>query len=81
MLTLYVFGDRELAGGRMIAMIPDRLYLPMNSSSEHRMIWPKLVSVPTIKARAVLVTAKHAIGGLAVQLSYDAPRRCAIAEE
>lgn len=68
-LRLYVFGARELAGGRLIAMIPDRLYLPMNSSSEHKMIWPKLVSVPAIKARAVLVTAEHATGGLVVQLS------------
>lgn len=80
-LTLYIFGARELAGGRMIAMIPDRLYLPMNSSSEHRMIWPKLVLVPPIQARAVLVTAQQPTGGLAVQLSYDPPRRCAIADE
>lgn len=71
LLKLYVFGSRELAGGRMIAMIPDRLYLPTNSSPEHRMIWPKLVSVPAVEGRAVLVTSAHAAGGLAVQLRHD----------
>lgn len=80
-LTLYIFGARELAGGRMIGMIPERLYLPLNSSTEHRMIWPKLVSVPSIAARAVLVTAEQQTNGLAVQLSYVDPPRCAMAEE
>src|SRR5699024_1284298 len=69
-LTVYVFGARELAGGRMLAMIPDRLYLPTNSSPEHRMIWPKLISVPAIPGRVVLVTAENSTGGLAVQLSH-----------
>lgn len=67
-LTVYVFGARELAGGRMIAMIPDRFYLPMNSSPEHRMIWPKLLAVPSLPSRGVFVTAEHPTGGLAVQL-------------
>lgn len=80
-LTLYIFGARELAGGRMIGMIPERLYLPFNSSAEHRMIWPKLISVPSIAGRAVLITADQELGGLAVQLSYDEPLRCAMAEE
>lgn len=69
-LTVYIFGARELAGGRMLAMIPDRLYLPTNSSPEHRMIWPKLISVPAVAGRAVLVTAEKATGGLAVQLAH-----------
>lgn len=68
-LIIYVFGARELAGGRLIGMIPDRFYLPMNSSAEHQMIWPKLRSVPTVAARAVLVTAECAVGGYEVQLS------------
>lgn len=71
-LKLYIFGSRELAGGRTIAMIPDRLYLPKNSSIEHRMIWPKLIAVPPVEGRAILVTAEHPTGGLAVQLTHGA---------
>ena len=67
-LTVYVFGARELAGGRLLAMIPDRFYIPKNSSAEHQLIWPSLVSVPPIAARGVMVTSDHATGGLAVQL-------------
>ena len=67
-LTIYVFGARELAGGRMLAMIPDRFYLPLNSSPEHQMIWPKLVAVPPVVSRAVLVSAEQPTGGKAVQL-------------
>lgn len=67
-LRLYIFGARELAGGRMIGMIPERLYLPLNSSAEHRMIWPKMIPVPSIAARSVLVTADQETNGLAVQL-------------
>ena len=67
-LTVYVFGARELAGGRLLAMIPDRFYIPKNSSAEHQIIWPTLISVPPIAARGVMVTSDHATGGLAVQL-------------
>ncbi|HIW47551.1 MAG TPA: hypothetical protein H9884_11715 [Candidatus Yaniella excrementigallinarum] len=67
-LTIYVFGSRELAGGRMLAMIPDRFYLPLNSSPEHQMIWPKLIAVPPVVSRAVLVSAEQPAGGRAVQL-------------
>ncbi len=67
-LTIYVFGARELAGGRMLAMIPDRFYLPLNSSPEHQMIWPKLIAVPPVISRAVLVSAEQPTGGRAVQL-------------
>lgn len=67
-LKVYVFGGRELAGGRLLGMIPDRFYLPKNSSIEHRMIWPKLVDTPTVTSRAVLVTADEPNGGWEVQL-------------
>ncbi len=70
-LTVYVFGARELAGGRLLAMIPDRFYIPKNSSAEHQLLWPTLVPVPAVKARAVLVTADNASGGLEVQLCTD----------
>lgn len=67
-LTVYVFGARELAGGRLLATIPDRFYLPKNSTAEHRLIWPTLRLVPPLTARAVLVTANQPQGGLEVQL-------------
>ena len=68
LLTVYVFGARELAGGRLLATIPDRFYLPKNSTAEHRLIWPTLRLVPPLTARAVLVTADQPQGGLEVQL-------------
>jgi len=67
-LTVYVFGARELAGGRLLAMIPDRFYIPKNSSAEHQLIWPTLRAVPPASARAVLVTADQPHGGLETQL-------------
>lgn len=67
-LTLYVFGARELAGGRLLAMIPERFYIPKNSSAEHQLIWPKLRQIPPVTARGVLVTSEQASGGLEVQL-------------
>ena len=67
-LKVYVFGGRDLAGARLLGMIPDRLYLPKNSSAEHRMIWPKLVATPAITSRAVLLTADEPNGGWEVQL-------------
>lgn len=68
LLTVYVFGARELAGGRLLATIPDRFYIPKNSTAEHRLIWPTLRQVPPVTARAVLVTADRTQGGLEVQL-------------
>ncbi|MFD6814782.1 FtsK/SpoIIIE domain-containing protein [Enteractinococcus coprophilus] len=68
-LKIYVFGGRELAGGRLLGMIPDRFYLPKNSSTEHQMIWPKLVEIPSLISRAVLVTAEKPSGGWEVQLA------------
>lgn len=67
-LKVYVFGSRELAGGRLLAMIPDRFYIPKNSSAEHQLIWPTLRAIPPETGRAVLVTADHASGGYEVQL-------------
>lgn len=67
-LRVYVFGGRELAGGRLLGMIPDRFYLPKNSSAEHQMIWPKLLDVHPLTSRAVLVTAEEPNGGWEVQL-------------
>ena len=71
-LKIYVFGGRELAAGRLLGMIPDRFYLPKNSSTEHQMIWPKLVEIPSLLSRAVLVTAEKPSGGWEVQLA-DGP--------
>ncbi|GAA4474222.1 hypothetical protein GCM10023190_07770 [Enteractinococcus fodinae] len=68
LLTVYVFGARELAGGRLLATIPDRFYIPKNSTAEHQLIWPTLRLVPPVTARAVLVTADQPQGGLEVQL-------------
>lgn len=68
LLTLYVFGARELAGGRLLAMIPDRFYIPKGSTAEHQLIWPKLRLVPQYTARGILITAEHTSGGLEVQL-------------
>lgn len=67
-LRVYVFGARELAGGRLLAMIPDRFYIPKNSSPEHQLIWPTLRAVPPLTARSVLVTADKDDGGLETQL-------------
>ncbi|HEY4536280.1 MAG TPA: FtsK/SpoIIIE domain-containing protein [Enteractinococcus sp.] len=67
-LRVFVFGSRELAGGRLLGMIPDRLYLPKGSSAEHQLIWPRLLDVPPIKSRAVLVTAETPQVGWEVQL-------------
>ena len=70
-LTVYAFGGRELAAGRLLGMIPDRFYLPKNSSPEHKMIWPKLVDMPSVTSRAVLVTAENPLAGWEVQLVED----------
>ncbi len=70
-LKVYVFGGRELAGGRLLGMIPDRFYLPKNSSAEHQMIWPKLLDVQPLRSRAVFVTAEQPNGGWEVQLVDD----------
>src|SRR5699024_9293684 len=79
-LTIYVFGSRELAGGRMLAMIPDRFYLPLNSSPEHQMIWPKLIAVSPVVARAPLVCADQPAGGRAVESCGHSLVDCAMAD-
>lgn len=67
-LRLYVFGGRELASGRLIGQIPDRLYLPKHVSAEHQLLWPKLRTVPTLRGRGILVTAEVPTGGTELQL-------------
>lgn len=67
--TLYVFGARELAGGRLVGMISNRFYLPKNSSPEHQLIWPTLQDVPNVDGRAIVVTADIPAPGLEVQLA------------
>lgn len=69
MLTVYVFGNRELAGGRLLGMIPDRFYLPKSATAEHQLIWPTLIAIPPLPGRAVFVSAERPTGGLEVQLA------------
>ena len=67
-LKVYVFGGRELAGGRLLRNDSRSILFTQNSSIEHQMIWPKLVDTPTVTSRAVLVTADEPNGGWEVQL-------------
>lgn len=68
-LRFFVFGNRELAGGRLIAHINRRFFLPAGTTPEQRIVWPTLLSVPKSPLRAVMVTPDTAAIGLAVQLA------------
>lgn len=68
-LRLFVFGNRELAGGRVIAQVNHRFYLPLGVTPEQRIIWPPLLPVANISGRAVMVSPDTPPRGLTVQLS------------
>lgn len=68
-LCLAVFGGRELAGGRLLGLIPHRFHIPCGTTAEHRVVWPTLMGVREIPGRAVLVSPHHPAPGVAVQLA------------
>ncbi|MEV4900491.1 FtsK/SpoIIIE domain-containing protein [Citricoccus sp. NPDC055426] len=69
LLSVALFGGRELAGGRVLGQVPLRFYLPAGTTPEHRMVWPTLRRVREVPGRAVMVCAEHPAPGVAVQLS------------
>lgn len=68
-IRFFVFGNRELAGGRLIAHIDRRFYLPLGTTPEQRLVWPTLLKIPKVPLRAVMVTPETVAAGLAVQLA------------
>ncbi|MCT2088308.1 FtsK/SpoIIIE domain-containing protein [Micrococcus terreus] len=69
LISAAVFGGRELAGGRLLGLIPTRFHVPYGTTPEHRMVWPSLIPVHEVPARAVLIDPDHPAPGVAVQLS------------
>lgn len=67
-VRLLLFGSRQLAGGRLIGMISDRIYVPAGVSYEHRMVWPQLTDIPEIPNRGVWISDDVPAPGIAVQL-------------
>lgn len=53
-IALMISGDRELATGRLLGMIPNRIYFPTGASPESLMMWPKLPSVKNLPGRAFM---------------------------
>ncbi|QCU78480.1 cell division protein FtsK [Citricoccus sp. SGAir0253] len=74
-LAVALFGGRELAGGRVLAQVPRRFYLPSGSTPEQRMVWPTLHRVPEVPGRAVMVSPGEPAPGIAVQLALRPPAR------
>ncbi|GAA1663765.1 hypothetical protein GCM10009791_09000 [Citricoccus zhacaiensis] len=72
-LAAALFGARELAGGRVLGLVPTRFYLPAGSTPEHRMVWPTLQRVKEVPGRAVMISPDHPAPGVAVQLTAGAP--------
>ncbi|VXB13886.1 S-DNA-T family DNA segregation ATPase FtsK/SpoIIIE [Citricoccus sp. K5] len=72
-LAAALFGARELAGGRILGLVPTRFYLPAGSTPEHRMVWPTLQRVKEVPGRAVMISPDHPAPGVAVQLTASAP--------
>ncbi|MGM7670146.1 FtsK/SpoIIIE domain-containing protein [Microbacterium sp. A93] len=68
-LSVALFGGRELAGGRALGQVPLRFYLPAGTTPEHRMVWPTLQRVKEVPGRAVMVSPEHPAPGVAVQLA------------
>lgn len=68
-LCIAVFGGRELAGGRLLGLIPHRFHIPCGTTAEHRMVWPTLIGVRELPGRAVLINPDHPAPGVAVQLA------------
>ncbi|HEY4614979.1 MAG TPA: FtsK/SpoIIIE domain-containing protein [Citricoccus sp.] len=71
LLAAALFGGRELAGGRILGLVPHRLYVPAGTTPEHRMVWPTLQRVREVPGRAVMVAPAHPAPGVAVQLALD----------
>jgi DNA segregation ATPase FtsK/SpoIIIE, S-DNA-T family len=69
LLAVALFGGRELAGGRVLAQVPHRFYVPAGSTPEQRVVWPTLLQVREVPGRAVMVTPGHPAPGVAVQLA------------
>ncbi|NUL43756.1 hypothetical protein F7P69_00885 [Cellulosimicrobium funkei] len=72
LLAAALFGARELAGGRILGLVPTRLYLPAGSTPEHRMVWPTLQRVKEVPGRAVMISPDRPAPGVAVQLAAAA---------
>ncbi|WP_313815445.1 FtsK/SpoIIIE domain-containing protein [Citricoccus sp.] len=68
-LAAALFGARELAGGRILGLVPTRFYLPAGSTPEHRMVWPTLQRVKEVPGRAVMISPDRPAPGVAVQLA------------
>lgn len=52
-ITVLTSGDRELVTARFCAALPNRLYFPAGSTGESRVAWPRMLSTPAVKSRAV----------------------------
>ncbi|WP_180342622.1 FtsK/SpoIIIE domain-containing protein [Auritidibacter ignavus] len=68
-LRILIHGGRELAAGRTVGLITDRIYLGFGSTEEHRMVWPRLRQTPHIPYRGVLVGRGWPVQGLEIQLA------------
>lgn len=67
-LQVFIFGGKELAGGRLIGLIQQRFYIPQGTTPEHRIVWPNLITTRQIHCRAVMISSDHPAPGLACQL-------------
>lgn len=68
-LKILIHGGRELAAGRTVGLITDRIYLGFGSTEEHRMVWPRIRQAPHIPYRGVLVGRGWPVQGLEIQLA------------
>ncbi|NKX50994.1 FHA domain-containing protein [Arthrobacter deserti] len=53
-ISLAMSGDRELAGGRFFALVPNRCFLPSGSTAEARLAWPRLPAMDPLPGRALV---------------------------
>lgn len=67
-MSLMICGGRELAVGKLVGRIPQRVYLPFGSSQDITYLWPKLRSSDSQPGRGVLLDPTVAPPGLQVQL-------------
>ncbi|MDY6055090.1 FtsK/SpoIIIE domain-containing protein [Micrococcus sp.] len=71
-LRVGAVGGRDLASSRLMLHLPHRFYVPAGTSTEHRLVWPRLAAVEPLPARAVHVCPAHPEPGLPAQLAVPA---------
>ncbi|APF40216.1 hypothetical protein BHE16_03345 [Neomicrococcus aestuarii] len=54
-VAVVALGARELTGTTLFAALESRLYLPFGLGSEVKALWPRMVEIPDIRGRGVLV--------------------------